>query len=127
MASTVVELLRRRFGGSKEVDPYEGVLFNAVLSTNNTTSASTKFCVTPYYETIAGTYTLYFGVASDTGQISIAANAPQDGGVRGAFRNKTSITLSGGIYFRCALIQAEIDNCWVKDPNGQYLFKGKNV
>lgn len=122
--------MRRKMMGGVEADPYEGVVWNKSLNPSNTLSNSTDFCVTPFLPvSVSGTYTLYFGVASDTRQITCYSLVAEDGQVSGAYRNRTSIELliiTNG-YLRVSLIQANIDNCWVKDPDGQYLFKGKNV
>ena len=122
--------MRRKMMGGVGVDPYEGVEWNKGLTPSNTLVNSSKFCVTPFLPiSISGTYTLYFGATSDTGQITCFSLVAEDGQVAGAYRNRTSIELAlvTDGYLRVSLIQANIDNCWVKDPNGQYLFKGKNV
>lgn len=128
MASIVTELLRRRFMGEAK-DPYDGILWNTGLNSDSTTYSSTKFCVLPYLPIeVAGNYTLYFGVESDTGQISTMVDSNFTH--RGAYRNRrtlTAIVTQIGNYWRISMIQAEIDNCWVKDPNDSYIFKGKNV
>ena len=128
MASTVTELLRRRLMGEAK-DPYDGILWNTGLAPSSTTYSSTKFCVLPYLPIeVAGNYTLYFGAESDTEQISTMVDS--NFAHRSAFRNRRTLTVSSydiGNYWRISMIQAEIDNCWVKDPNGSYIFKGKNV
>lgn len=128
MASTAVELLRRRMMGEAK-DPYDGILWDTELNTDSTTSSSTKFCVLPYLPIeVAGNYTLYFGAESDTSQISTMVDSNFTH--LGAYRNKRTLAASVaqiGNYWRISMIQAEIDNCWVKDPNDSYIFKGKNV
>lgn len=126
-------MLRRRMmmRSKKEDDPYKDFMFGKALNPNNTLSNSDKFCVTPYYEVaISGIYTLYFGASSDTAQITIITATMQDGAYNGAYRNRQSIEWTGvnvGCFFRTSMIQANLDNCWIKDPNGDYIFKGKNV
>ena len=126
MGST--ELIRRRMMGEAK-DPYDGILWNTELNTNSTTTSSSKFCVLPYLPIeVAGDYTLYFGAESDTSQISMMVDS--NFAHRSAFRNRRTLTASSshiGYYWRISMIQAEIDNCWVKDPNGSYVFKGRNV
>jgi len=128
----MIDLLARRRAmmGGVEADPYEGVVWNKVLNPSNTLANNSKFCVTPFLPiSRSGTYTLYFGATSDTSQITCFSLVAEDGQVSGAYRNRTSIELppATNSYLRVSLIQANIDNCWVKDPDGQYLFKGKNV
>lgn len=128
MASTVTELLRRRMMGEAK-DPYDGILWNTALGTDSTTYSSTKFCVLPYLPIeVAGNYTLYFGAESDTEQIStmVRPNFTHSSTYRNR-RTLTATVIQIGYYWRISMIQAEIDNCWVRDPNGSYIFKGKNV
>lgn len=110
-------------------DPYDGILWNTVLHPDNTTVSSSKFCVLPYLPIeVAGNYTLYFGVESDTEQITTMVSSNFT--LLGAYRNRRTLTATVtqiGNYWRISMIQAEIDNCWVKDPNGSYIFKGRNV
>lgn len=126
MGST--ELIRRRMMGEAK-DPYDGILWDTGLNPNSTTYSSPKFCVLPYLPIeVAGNYTLYFGVESDTEQISTMVDSNFTH--KSAYRNRRTLTASSldiGNYLRISMIQAEIDNCWVKDPNGSYIFKGKNV
>lgn len=121
--------MRRKMMGGVEADPYEGILWNTRLNTDSTTASSPKFCVLPYLPIeVAGDYTLYFGAESDTSQISTMVDSKFTH--VGAWRNRRTLTADPGLignYWRISMIQAEIDNCWVKDPNGSYLFKGKNV
>lgn len=111
--------------------PYTGFVFSRALSTSNTLSNSNKFCVTPYFPIeMVGTYTWYFGTDSDTNQITVIAPSMEDGVYSDAFMNKTSIDIMQthiGKFFRLAMYQVNLDDCWVKDPNGKYLFKGLNV
>lgn len=126
----MIDLLARRremIGEAK--DPYDGILWNTELYPDSTTYSSTKFCVLPYLPIeVAGDYTLYFGVESDTAQISTMVDSNFTH--KSAFRNRRTLKAAInniGWYWRISMIQAEIDNCWVKDPNGLYIFKGKNV
>ena len=141
MASTVTELLRRRFGGVV-ANPYEGFEFGKSMDNFGRTTTNASNFNSPIYPSVAGhTYT-WFGLylnGATTGLNIMPYNGDYFRGGYTDFANATqtqagTITITtgyaggenGGLRFTGLLTQ--IDDWWAKDETtGEYLYKGKNV
>lgn len=141
MASTVTELLRRRFGGVV-ANPYEGFEFGKSMDSFGRTTTNNLRFNSPIYPSVAGhTYT-WFGLWINGGITCLNVHPSSGDYFRGGYTNLTNATQTqagtitittgyaggenGGLRFTGLLTQ--IDDWWAKDETtGEYLYKGKNV
>ena len=122
-----MSLMRRREMMQAEDDIYEGFLMNTTLNAYDNTIPSDTHCVTPYYDiNIGGVWTWWCG--GENGKTPRMCIVKTDGKVS-SLSNQSSfnMTWSIGYKIRIVMIQADLDDCWIKDSAGNYLFKGKNV
>ena len=132
MASTVAELMRRRFGGKKgEVDPLDGWTIGYRLNTAGEVS-SDICCISPYLNAAAGSTVLYCN--PQTGSVNKGIwtyNENLSGSylqwaVRDA-RVNSFMMPQDRTKFRITMYVSAIDNSYIMDENGNYIWKGKNV
>ena len=110
-----------------ESDPYAGFIMNASLDGADNVLQSDGYCVTPYYSIdIGGVWTWYCG--GSTGRTPRLNIVRQGGGVT-TYTNQSQLNLSWNIgnALRMVMVQTDLDDCWIKDSVGNYLFKGRNV
>lgn len=110
-----------------ENDIYEGFLMNTTLYSANNIGPSDTHCVTPYYDiNIGGVWTWWCG--GESGKSPRICTVKTDGSSI-QYPNKSSLNMSWSIgnKMRMVMIQADLDDCWIKDSAGNYIFKGKNV
>lgn len=144
MASTVTELMRRRFGGKKEGDPYPELIKNkGWTGTGEVFSAPNDcegYCVTPFYPvdvvspnrhslTVKAGYVSGVDIPRGTDVFKITMNASNTSGAWTHNTDPKTISASSSYHaFSATLKMSELDNCYIYDNNtGVYLFKGKNV
>lgn len=141
MASTVTELLRRRFGGVV-ANPYEGFEFGKSMDGFGRTTTNDLRFNSPIYPSVVGhTYT-WFGLWINGGATCLNIHPSSGDYFRGGYTDLTNATQAqagtitittgyaggenGGLRFTGLLTQ--IDDWWAKDETtGEYLYKGKNV
>ncbi len=135
MASTVTELLRRRFGGKKEVDPLEGWEVGYRQSGGGDgIVADANFIRSPFLTIPNGCTEIYIYHPTN---ISVGNRmryynsnkeymdfSPQYG-----INTSTAFNVpTNSAYLRVSFLIECIDNCYIKDDtNNQYIWKGKNV
>lgn len=131
MASTVTELLRRRFGGKKgeETDLTGWTLGKGITSANYLVNDDT-LCVSPYYDIQGGDIVEIkaFNVYNNSHQCKIMEF---NGNTRVFQETMKTVpysrtTASNATIFRCVCSLEVIDDCYIK-INNVYIWKGKNI
>lgn len=132
MASTVTELMRRRFRGTEEVDPLDGWTLGYRLNMIGEVS-SDICCISPYLNAAAGSTVSYCNPQTSSSvnkgiwtydenlSGSYLQWAVRDAGVN------SFMMPQGRTKFRITMYVSAIDNSYIMDENGNYIWKGKNV